>query len=199
MKQKAYQQYLESYLRICPELKEDELKFIKDNLSITEFKKKELYLKSGQVQKEMGFVYKGLLKSYYVDNQGKKVTISFINESFYAADYPSFIQQKPSKYYIETIEPTVMVNLSYIAIQKAYKRYKNFEKYGRLISEQILLKKQDRIESFLFENAEERYVRFIQKNQDILSRISISDLSSYLGIERQSLTRIRKKLIQRKV
>ena len=92
-----------------------------------------------------------------------------------------------------------MVNLSYIAIQKADRRYKNFEKYGRLISEQILLKKQDRIESFLFENAEERYVRFIQKNQDILSRISISDLSSYLGIERQSLTRIRKKLIQRKV
>ena len=74
----------------------------------------------------MGFVYKGLLKSYYVDNQGKKVTISFINESFYAADYPSFIQQRPSKYFIETIEPTVMVNLSYATIQKAYSKYKNF-------------------------------------------------------------------------
>jgi CRP/FNR family transcriptional regulator len=199
MKEKAYQHYLESYLRICPELKEDELDFIKENLSISEFKKKKLYLKSGQVQKEMGFVYKGLLKSYYVDNQGKKVTISFINESSYAADYPSFIQQRPSKYFIETIEPTVMVNLSYVAIQNAYSRYKTFEKYGRLISEQILLKKQDRIESFLFENAEERYLSFMQKNQDILSRISISDLSSYLGIERQTLTRIRKKLIQRKV
>ena len=141
MKEKAYQHYLESYLRICPELKEDELDFIKENLSISEFKKKELYLKSGQVQKEMGFVYKGLLKSYYVDNQGKKVTISFINESSYAADYPSFIQQRPSKYFIETIEPTVMVNLSYAAIQKAYSKYKNLKKYGRLISEQILLKK----------------------------------------------------------
>lgn len=140
MKQKAYQQYLESYLKICPELKEDELNFVKDNLSITEFGKREFYLKSGQIQKEMGFVFKGLLKSYYIDKQGKKVTISFINDNHYAADYPSFIQQKPSKYYIETIEPTIMVNLPYSAIQKAYRNYKNFESYGRLIAEQILLK-----------------------------------------------------------
>ncbi|WP_299245622.1 Crp/Fnr family transcriptional regulator [uncultured Aquimarina sp.] len=199
MKQKAYQQYLDSYLKICPQLKKDELNFIRDNLSITQLEKRQFYLKSGQIQKEMSFVHQGLLKSYYIDKQGKKVTISFIDENFYAADYPSFIQQKPSKYYIETIEPTIMVNLSYAAMQKAYKNYKNFENYGRLIAEQILLKKQDRIESFLFENAEERYIRFIKKNQDILPRISVSDLSSYLGIERQSLTRIRKKLIEKDV
>ncbi|WP_298543992.1 Crp/Fnr family transcriptional regulator [uncultured Aquimarina sp.] len=199
MKEKAYQQYLDSYLKICPQLKKDELNFIRDNLSITQLEKRQFYLKSGQIQKEMSFVHQGLLKSYYIDKQGKKVTISFIDENFYAADYPSFIQQKPSKYYIETIEPTIMVNLSYAAMQKAYKNYKNFENYGRLIAEQILLKKQDRIESFLFENAEERYIRFIKKNQNILPRISVSDLSSYLGIERQSLTRIRKKLIQQDV
>ena len=91
-----------------------------------------------------------------------------------------------------------MVNLPYSAIQKAYRNYKNFESYGRLIAEQILLKKQDKIESFLFENAEERYIRFIQNNQNILSRISVSDLSSYIGVERQSLTRIRKKLTLQK-
>lgn len=199
MKHKAYQQYLDSYLKVCPQLKKDELNFIKDNLSITQLGKRQFYLKSGQIQKEMTFVHKGLLKSYYIDKQGKKVTISFIDENSYAADYPSFIQQKPSKYYIETIEPSIMVNLSYTAMQKAYENYKNFENYGRLIAEQILLKKQDRIESFLFENAEERYIRFIKKNQNILPRISVSDLSSYLGIERQSLTRIRKKMIQQNV
>ncbi|WP_298313403.1 Crp/Fnr family transcriptional regulator [uncultured Aquimarina sp.] len=199
MKHKAYQQYLDSYVKVCPQLKKDELNFIKDNLSITQLGKRQFYLKSGQIQKEMSFVHKGLLKSYYIDKQGKKVTISFIDENSYAADYPSFIQQKPSKYYIETIEPSIMVNLSYTAMQKAYENYKNFENYGRLIAEQILLKKQDRIESFLFENAEERYIRFIKKNQNILPRISVSDLSSYLGIERQSLTRIRKKMIQQNV
>jgi len=194
MKQKAFQKYLDSYLKICPQLEKAELDFLKLNLTLTSLKKKEFYLVGGRVQKEMGFVYSGLLKSYYIDQHGKKVTISFINENSYASDYPSFIQQKPSKYYIEVLEPSVIVNLSYSAIQKAYKNYKNFENYGRLIAEQILLKKQERIESFLFENAEERYIQFIEKNPTIITRISISDLSSYLGIERQSLTRIRKKL-----
>lgn len=193
-KQHAYKNYLDSYLRICPTLTDNELDFIHSNLSISMFNKKESYLQSGQIQKAMGFVHSGLLKSYYIDDKGKKVTISFICENTYASDYPSFIQQKPSKYCIETIEPTTIVNLPYLKIQEAYKRFKNFELYGRLIAEQILIKKQDRIESFLFENAEERYLHFIKNNHNIINRISISDLSSYLGIERQSLSRIRKKV-----
>lgn len=196
MEQEAFQNYLNSYLEICPELEKEELEYIRRNLTLTSLRKKGFYLKSGQIQNNMGFVHQGLLRSYYIDESGKKVTISFIHENSYAADYPSFIQQKPSKYYIEAIEPTTMVNLPYVAIQGAYSEYKNFEKYGRLIAEQILLKKQDRIESFLFENAEKRYTDFIQKNQNIITRISISDLSSYLGIERQSLTRIRKKMVE---
>lgn len=197
MQQEAYKKFLDSFLEICPQIKREELDFIRTNLSLSFFQKKEFYLEEGKIQKAMGFVYSGLLRSYYVDEQGKKVTISFINENSYASDYPSFIQQKPSKYFIETLEPTVIVNLPYLAIQDAYNKYKNFERYGRLIAEQILLKKQERIESFLFENAAERYKRFIEENQSIITRISISDLSSYLGIERQSLTRIRKKIVQK--
>jgi DNA-binding MarR family transcriptional regulator len=55
---------------------------------------------------------------------------------------------------------------------------------------------QKRIESFLFENAETRYLEFVQENPDLFNRVSLSHLASFLGIERQSLTRIRKKLIQ---
>jgi len=53
---------------------------------------------------------------------------------------------------------------------------------------------QKRIESFLFETAEERYLDFIKDNPDLINRVSISHLSSSLRIERQTLTRIRKKL-----
>ena len=194
--QTAFKKYLDSYLQICPVLEAKELEFIHSNLSLLTLSKKEYFLKNGAIQKEMGFVYSGLLRSFYIDKKGKKVTISFINENNYAADYPSFIQQKPSKYFIEALEETVIVNLSYLAIQEAYKKFKNFENYGRLIAEQILIKKQDRIESFLFENAEDRYLKFLEKHTNIVNRISVSHLSSYLGIERQSLTRIRKKLLK---
>ena len=193
----AFKQYLDSYIQICPILDPEELEFIHSYLSLSTLSKKEYFLKSGAIQNNMGFVYSGLLRSFYIDEKGKKVTISFINENSYAADYPSFIQQKPSKYFIEALEETVIVNLSYAAIQKAYKKYKNFENYGRLIAEQILIKKQERIESFLFENAEERYLKFVENHSNIINRISVSHLSSYLGVERQSLTRIRKKLMKK--
>ncbi len=171
-----------------------ELKFICNNLSISEFRKGQLYLEGGKIQKQIGYVYSGLLRSYYVNKRGKKVTVEFINEDKYASDYPSFIKQNPSKYYIETIEPAVIINLSYVKIQEAYRRYKNFENYGRSIAETILIQKQNKLESFLLMNAKERYLHFIENNQDIINRVSVSHLSSYLGIERQSLSRIRKRL-----
>ena len=196
-KEEVLQKYIASYTALCPGLTEEELQFIYNNLSISEYEKKDFFLNYREIQREMGYVYRGLLRSYYIDKKGKRITISFINENSYAADYPSFLQQKPSKYYIECIEPTIIVKLPYLKIQEAYKRYKGFEKYGRLIAEQILIQKQDRIESFLFEDAEERYKRFMNKNSHLVNRISLSHLSSYLGIERQSLSRIRKKMADR--
>lgn len=192
----AFEKYLKSYLDICPKLTETELGFIRNNLSIRELSKGDLFLKKGSIQKDMGFVFKGLLISYYIDEKGKKITIGFINEDKYASDYPSFIKQKPSKYFVEALEPSIMVNLPFKAIQEAYGHHKGFENYGRLIAEEILIQKQERLESFLFMNAQERYLNFIHENSKIINRISVSDLSSYLGIERQSLTRIRKNLMK---
>ena len=66
------------------------------------------------------------------------------------------------------------------------------------MAEAVLKSQQKRIESFLFETAEERYLNFVNDHADIFNRISLSQLSTYLGIERQSLTRIRQKLARNK-
>jgi hypothetical protein len=54
-----------------------------------------------------------------------------------------------------------------------------------------------RLESFLFQNAEQRYVNFTSKYPTLFNRVSLTDLATYLGIERQSLSRIRKSLTQK--
>ena len=185
-----------AHKKLCPSLTEVELDFLKTGLSISEFKPKEFYLKANTVQKAIGFVYSGLVRSYYVDTEGNEKTINFISENRYATHYTSFVKQAPSKYHFQCIEPTIIVNLPYEHIQKGYNQFPNVERYGRLIVEAILHMQQKRIESFLFDNAETRYLNFIKENPELFNRVSISDLSSYLGIERQSLTRIRKKLTQ---
>lgn len=190
----AIQKYLESYKIVCPSLTKEELNFIAERTTISELKNKTFYLKKDQVQKEMSFLYQGLLRSFYIDDKGSEITIQFIREGEYVADYIAFITQKPTKFYIQCIEPCILVNISFLTIQDAYFNFKNFENYGRKIAEAILVNKQNRIESFLFQNAENRYLNFIKHNPSLINRISITHLCSFLGIERQSLTRIRKKL-----
>lgn len=78
-------------------------------------------------------------------------------------------------------------------MQDSYSKFFTMERYGLLIAEEVLKQHQKRIESFLFEDEEERYLDFIKTFPNLYCRISISALSTYLGIERQSLIRIRKK------
>jgi len=191
----AIKKYLNSYLEVNPNITDAELKFIEERTNVKKYNKKEYFLESGYIQNEMGFVFQGLLRSFYIDNKGKEITISFIREGNYASDYPSFIRQTPSKYYIQCIEPCIMVNLPYKSIKEAYNKFWNFDTYGRLIAEAILIQKENRIQSFQYDNAEERYLKFIKENNELMNKVSISHLCSYLGIERQSLTRIRKKLL----
>ena len=139
-------------------------------MTVKDYNAKSFFLRAGSVQPDMGFTYRGLLRSYYIDQHGNEITISFIKEGEYASDYPSFIVQKPSHYFIQCLEPCTLVHLPYPAIQEAYNRYKSFERYGRLIAEAILVKKEERIQSFLFQNAEDRYLDFVASNQSLHNR-----------------------------
>lgn len=185
---------LRSVKAICPGLTNAELSGFVSILNLNNFKKKEIFLQSGKVQKELGFIATGLVRSFYIDDNGREITVGFYAEEDYATHYPAFISRKPSSYTIQCIEPTVMVNLNYEDIQQMYQQFPALERYGRLIAEEILKRQQARIESFIFQTAEERYLNFIEQQPGLFNRISLSHLCSYLGIERQSLTRIRQKL-----
>lgn len=192
-----FKQYIESYIKLFPDLNSEEISFLKSYLIVEEYAKKDFLFKSGEIQKEIGFVCKGLLRRYYINDKGNAITTGFVNENKYATDYPAFIRQTPSKYFIECLEPSTIIKLPYHKIQESYQLFKTSEMYGRLIAEYVLTVQTDRVESFLFKNAEERYLDFIKHNQDIINRISLSHLASLLGIERQSLSRIRSKLVKK--
>lgn len=186
--------YLKSIQSFCPGVTGDELLQFSDRLTTREMNKKEFFLQSGKVQKEMGFIAKGLIRSFYIDNDGNDITVGFYSEGDYASHYDSFVCQKPSLYSIQCLEPTAFICLSYENMQWAYTHLPSFERYGRLVAEEILKRQQARIESFIFQTAEERYLSFIERYPTLFNRVSLSHLCSYLGIERQSLTRIRQKL-----
>ena len=186
--------YLKSFQAICPNTTIEELNYLESGLSVVELKPKHFFIHANTMQKEIGFVYSGLLRAFYIDNNGNEISVNFILENRYATHYSAFITQTPSKYYFQCLEPTILVTISYKHIQEGYEKFPIFERYGRLVAEAVLKIQQKRIEGFLFDNAETRYLDFIKENPDLFNRVSLSYLASYLGIERQSLTRIRKKL-----
>ena len=189
--------YLESYKYLCPSLTEEELLFVSSGIKIQEYKAKQYYSKSNSIQDEIGFVYEGLIKSYYIDDYGKAITVKFTAENSYVTDYPAFVTQRPTKYNFLCIENTTVVSVSYSHIQAGYSQYPNLQRYGRIVAECYLALQQKRIESFLFQNPEQRYLDFIHEDPLLFNRVSLSDLSSYLGIERQTVTRIRKKIAKK--
>lgn len=186
--------YRESLRAFCPELTDDELSTFTSKLSFKELRKKELFVQAGKVQKAIGFITQGLVRSSYVDYSGNEITVGFYAEGDYATHYPAFITRKPSNYTIQCLEPTIMACLSFEDMQWMYQQSPTIERYGRLVAEEILKRQQARIESFIFQTAEDRYLDFIEHHPTLFNRVSLSQLCSYLGIERQTLTRIRQKL-----
>jgi CRP/FNR family transcriptional regulator, anaerobic regulatory protein len=163
-------------------------------VSLKQLKKKEFFLQAGKVQKQIGFIATGLVRSFFIDPEGNEITVGFYAEGENATHYPAFITQKPSRYFIQCLEPTAMICLSFDDIQDMYRQYSAFEHYGRLIAEQVLVRQQNRIETFIFQTAEERYLDFVKNYPQLFNRISLSHLCSALGIGRQTVTRIRQKL-----
>jgi CRP/FNR family transcriptional regulator, anaerobic regulatory protein len=186
--------FSKSVKTICPDLTDAEVSLFASKLTWKDLDKKDFFVKAGKVQKVIGFITKGLVRSFFVDKANNEITVGFYPEGDYATHYPAFIAQQPSQYAVQCLEPTTLACLSLDDMHWIYKQSPTFERYGRLITEEILKRQQARIESFIFQTAEERYLDFIEHHPALFNRISLSHLCSYLGIERQSLTRIRQKL-----
>lgn len=193
---KHFDAYLKALRKTCPELNDEEIDFMFSNINLISLKPKEMYLNAGKVQDSLAFCYKGLLRIFCINDKGEDVTVAFVKENNYATDYSAFINQTPSKYFIETLEHCLLINVPFTSIQESYSKFKNCENYGRRIAEKHLIKVQNRVNEFLFYSTEQRYINFLSKNAEIINRISITHLSSFLGMKRQTLTRIRKKMIQ---
>ena len=189
--------YLKSIQKTCPELTEEDILHFSEGLTITELDKNDFYITVGQTQKQGGFLTSGLVRAFHTDQKKKKKNIYFIPENDYTFHYASFVMQKPCPLSFQCLEPSIIINFPIDHLQKSYESNPKFEKYSRLILEEKLKLQQERLESLLYQNAEQRYQNFISQYPQLFNRITITHLCSYLGVERQTLTRIRQKLSQK--
>jgi len=194
---KSLQIFKSAFTSIYPELNEKEWEYLSNNCQQLQVPAKSVIIEEHKIQKHLFFLTSGLVRGYYTDKNGEEITIRFINNNGWVTHYSALILNKTSNYIFQTLEPSEIIALPYSIVQKGYDKFKGLEKVGRLIAERVLITLQERIEGFQFLTAEERYLAFIENYPELFNRVSLSHLSTYLGIKRQSLTRIRKKLLTR--
>jgi CRP/FNR family transcriptional regulator, anaerobic regulatory protein len=156
-------------------------------------KAKDYFLIEGKICAEIGFINKGCFRTYYLSD-GKEINTHFAFENEFVTDYDSFLQEKPSRYFIQALEDAEIVTFNLPALLNAYTQSQNWERFGRMVAEQSYKLTTRRVESFLFMDGEQRYLDLLKNQPHIMERIPLYHIASYIGLERESLSRLRKKI-----
>ncbi len=178
---------------IYNDINEDALEYFVNGLYEKDLIKNELYIDNQKTHNEIGFIAKGLIRGFYIDDKGNEINTRFLKEGNFATHYKAFISQEPSKYLFKAVEPTQLLCFSYNHIQNCFRYHPDLDKFGRLMAEAIITKMDSRLESQHFDNAEKRYYDFLREYPDLHNRLSLEQISSYIRITRPALSRLRGK------
>jgi CRP-like cAMP-binding protein len=171
---------------------EEDCKLFEPHLKIKNVKAKENILTEGAICKELIYIVKGFFRTFYL-NEGKEINTTFFFENDFVFEYDSFLQNTSSKYFVQCMEDAEVITFSQEVLLANYNKSKNWERFGRIMAEACYKKMNDRMESFLFLNGEQRYKLLVKNEPHILDRVPLYHIASYLGLERESLSRLRKK------
>jgi CRP/FNR family transcriptional regulator, anaerobic regulatory protein len=180
----------EAYGRILL-LAENEWRDFEGRLTVKNFDKGDYLTREGQVENCICFLNSGATRNYFIKD-GKEFTVDFHFEGDFVTAYYSFVTREPSSIFIEFLEHAETVIITHHSLQGFYDQYHQGERIGRLMAEYQYVKRLRKEMDLLSLTAEERYVKLMEKNPALISAISVKHLSSYLGIQPESLSRIRK-------
>ena len=179
-------------------ISDEEFDFCKTLFLPKKLRKRQYLLQEGDVCKYNTFVSKGLLRSYTIDNKGTEHILQFAFEGWWIGDIYSFLTEKSSLFNIEALEECELLLLTKPSMDLLLEKIPAFEKYFRILIQNNLIATQKRLMGTLSETAEEKYVNLINNYPGCLQRVPQHMIASYLGITRETLSRIRSQMAARK-
>ncbi len=159
--------------------------------------KNEHFIQAGDTTKKVGFIISGLIRFYHLKD-GEEYNIIFKKEFEMASSFESIVLNQPSSYSFEALEDTQMLVFDYTEMEELFAKNHQLERFGRYFIQQELAQAVKIYEGHLFYSPEERYLKFIEKYPDLMNRVPLKHLSSFLGITPVSLSRIRKRITAQK-
>ena len=179
-------------------LTNEEFNFTKTLFIPKKLRKKQYLLQEGDVSKYTAFVEKGMLRIFTVDDKGNEPILQFSMEGWWAGDLYSFLTEEPSQYHIEAIEDCELLLITKPSWDMLLEKIPAFERYFRILIQNSLIATQRRLMGSMSETAEEKYTKLVNNFPGCLQRIPQHMIASYLGITRETLSRIRGQMASRK-
>src|SRR5450432_2101477 len=156
-----------------------------------QFTKGEIILKQGQICTTIAFVEKGYLRTF-IDKDDTEINTDFTFEGNFTTNLKSLRSSSFSDTTIQAGEPTTIYEFDKDKLIKLYKVSPEIESFGRKLLEQLLIAQEEHANLFKIYSPTKRYKYFQTNKPEILQRINLSQLASYLGIARETLSRIRR-------
>ncbi|HEY0177709.1 MAG TPA: Crp/Fnr family transcriptional regulator [Pedobacter sp.] len=154
------------------------------------YSKSQIILKPGQTANKAWFIEKGAAMGF-IFREEKKVPFWFWNEKELMVPLNSFFNQVPSESYIELLEPSVLIFISYEQVSEIMKNFPESNEYVRKIMHEYQRMSEKRILEFAAYSAEEHYLHLMKDCPAIFRKASVESIAAYLGISRKTLNRIR--------
>ena len=152
--------------------------------------KDHLLLREHSVSDYFYFIQKGVVRIYYHKND-KEITEWIAMEEQFFLSITSFFERTPSHLIIQTIEPSEVYGIHHNAFMALADQYHDIEKLLRKMVTRSLIMSQVRMDSIQFETAQQRYERLLKNSPDIIRRVPLSYIASFLGVTLETLSRIR--------
>ena len=173
------------------------LERIDELLSIGKIKvinSKEYFIREGEVPRKLAFLGSGLFRYVYVNKKGVEITKGIIPEFSFIASYSAMISKSPSYFYIEALEDSKILEIPFEKWLNLLETNPFWLRFLLKFVEKGFIIKEKRERDLLLLDAETRYINFLKEYPNLESRIKQHIVASYLGIQPESLSRIRKKI-----
>lgn len=186
-------QMLKRYLTETTPLSATEIDYIVSHFSPVDVKKNELLIRNDQICKQLFFIGNGALRVYCLKKDGQEWTrfIAFANE--FSTIIPSFINQTPSRAFLQALEPSDLLSISHTDFFRLINELPEWDRFYRSILEKAYVASVNRIEQFISLDAGQLYQNYLHDQPQLIQRLSNKVLASYMGISPETLSRLKSK------
>ena len=178
--------------RATSPLTSDEEALIVATFQPKKLRKKQYFLEEGNVCKYVGFIVKGAMRQYSVDDKGVEHIVQLYIENYWASDRESALMLTPSRFNIDAWENTELLIARVTDMLDLIEKVPSFGQMTRLMDQRSFIVSQRRLNSTISNTAEKRYEEFADNHPQFIQRFPQHLIASFLGITKETLSRIRK-------